>query len=176
MIAETPLLASAPSRRGVAAVTCGRGFTLIELMVALGIAALLAGLATPMALKMYATMQYRDAIRGVTGAATSARYQAINSGRAHDLLVAPDSHRYSVQLAESGLDEESASVLPDALSVQVDVARDLVTERGVGVIRFYPDGTSTGGSITVTRDNGAGQRIRVDWLLGRVTHEQPESS
>lgn len=175
MIAKTPLL-SAPSRRDLAAVSCVRGFTLIELMVALGIAALLAGLATPLAVKMYTTMQYRDAIRGVTGAATSARYQAINSGRAHDLLVAPDSHRYSVQPAESRLDEESASVLPDALSVEVDVARDLVTERGVGVIRFYSDGTSTGGSVTITRANGAGQRIRVDWLLGRVSHELPEAS
>jgi general secretion pathway protein H len=176
MSAEASLLTPASPPLDSAATRRARGFTLIELMVALGIAALLAGLATPMAVKMYATMQYRDAVRNMTAAATTARYQAISTGRAHDLLVAPDTHRYSVQLAESRLDEERASVLADALSVQVDVARDLVTERGVGVIRFYPDGTSTGGSITLTRANGDGQRIRVDWLLGRVTHELPGAS
>ncbi|MEQ9465298.1 MAG: GspH/FimT family pseudopilin [Haliea sp.] len=158
------------------AATSGRGFTLIELMVALGIAALLAGMATPMAVKMYATMQYRDAIRNMTGAATTARYQAINTGKAHDLLVAPDAHRYAVQLAESRFDPERAAEIPDALSIAMEVSQSLVTERGVGVIRFYPDGTSTGGSITLTRASGDGQRIRVDWLLGRVTHEPPESS
>ncbi len=176
MIAEAANLHAGVQRRGLMRVPRGRGFTLIELMVALGIAALLAGLATPMAVKMYANMQYRDAVRNLTGAATAARYQAINTGRAHDLLVAPESHRYSVQPAESSLDDERASTVSDALTLKMDVARQLVTERGVGVIRFYPDGTSTGGSITITRANGDGQRIRVDWLLGRVTHELPGSA
>ena len=44
--------------------------------------------------------------------------------------------------------------------------KDLVDEK-VGSIRFYPDGGSNGGRITV----GSGERkyeIDVDWLTGRV--------
>lgn len=153
-----------------------RGFTLIELMVALAVAALMAGLATPMAMKAYATMQYRDAVRSLASAATAARYQAVNTGAARDLLVAPEARRYAIQSAGTAFQAEAASTISDALTLQVEVARQLVDERGVGVIRFYPDGSSSGGSVTITRANGAGQRIRVDWLLGRASHEPPESS
>ena len=37
----------------------------------------------------------------------------------------------------------------------------------IGRIRFYPDGTSTGGRVTLT-GSGAKYDILVDWLSGRV--------
>jgi general secretion pathway protein H len=58
-----------------------------------------------------------------------------------------------------------------ALSPRVDLAlftaqHDIVNEK-IGAIRFYPDGGSNGGRITVA----AGERkyeVDVDWLTGRV--------
>ena len=155
MTAKSHRVPAAAAQRAVrGTVVRSAGFTLVELMVALAVAALMAGLAVPMA---------------------AARYQAVNTGEARDLLVAPDMRRYGVQIAGTALEADVATLVPEALSLEVEVARQLVEERGVGVIRFYPDGSSTGGSVTIMRENGDGQRIRVDWLLGRVTHESPQS-
>jgi len=161
--------------RGTASRKWMRGFTLMELVVALTIGVLLVGLGGPMAARMYETMQYRDAVRGLSTAASGARLRAMNGGQAVDLMVEPDAHRYAVQRAETAFDRDQARSLDDALTLGVVSARQLVAEQGVAVIRFYPDGSSTGGSITVRRDSGQGVRLRVDWLLGRLTHEPVES-
>ena len=148
-----------------------RGFTLMELMVALTIGALLVAVGTPMAVKMYDTMRYRDAVRNISAAAGGARMRAVNGGRAIDLMVEPDAYRYSVQPAETPFDRDAASTVADDLSMGVQSARQLVTEQGVAVIRFFPDGSSSGGSITLRRESGQGVRLRIDWLLGHITQQ-----
>ena len=154
------------------------GFTLLELMVAFAIAALLVGVATPAGLRFYDTMQYRSAVGDLQSAAVNARYRAITSGRAVDLLVAPDDARFIVlpaePEAERDFDLDSAKQLASDLDIQMISAEVLSPRPGVGAIRFYPDGSSTGGSITLLRPSGAGVRLRVDWLLGRVSQESPE--
>lgn len=151
-----------------------KGFTLIELMVALALGALLAGLATPMAMRMYESMQYREAVRGLGAAASGARYRAITSGLAMDLMVEPTTTRYAVVAAETPFSETETKNVGDDLRIQMVSARELTSSPGIGVIRFYPDGSSTGGSITLWRPGGDGMRLRVDWLLGRVTQEPPQ--
>ena len=151
-----------------------RGFTLLELMVALAIGALLVGLGAPAAVRMYATMEYRDAVRGLQSAAAAARLRALNSGAAVDLMLEPDAHRYAVQRAGTTFKRDEADEVGSDLALEVRSARQLTTEDGVAVIRFYADGSSSGGSITVARPGGSGVRLRVDWLLGRVTQEAPE--
>ena len=167
-------LASPTIPGGVPAGRRATGFTLIELVVALGVAALLAGVATPMAVRMYDSMQYREALRGLSTAASGARYRAITSGRAFDLMVEADASRYTVVPAQTAFDKGKINNIAADLRVQMVSARQLSSQAGVGVIRFYPDGSSTGGSITLWRTNGDGLRLRVDWLLGRITQERPE--
>jgi len=41
-----------------------------------------------------------------------------------------------------------------------------------GVVRFYPEGGSSGGDIDIARPDGSGVKISVDWLVGRVTHQK----
>ena len=61
---------------------------------------------------------------------------------------------------------------PHKLNEKLDVKlytseADLISEK-VGKIRFFPDGSSNGGRVTV----GVGERgfeIDVDWLTGHVT-------
>jgi general secretion pathway protein H len=53
----------------------------------------------------------------------------------------------------------------------VDSAGEL--NRGnVGVIRFYPEGGTSGGSVSVEAATGRGVKVSVDWLLGTVTQEK----
>lgn len=154
------------------------GFTLLELMVAFAMAALLVGVTTPAGLRFYDTMQYRSAVGDLRSAATNARYRAITTGQPVDLLVAPEDARFAVMPAarDSGqnFDLNTARQLAGDLDIQMVSAEGLSPMAGVGAIRFYPDGSSTGGSITVLRPTGVGVRLRVDWLLGRISQESPE--
>ena len=141
------------------------GFTLLELMVALAIAGLLAALSAPAAMRMFDTMQYQGAVRDVLTHLASARYMAINTGRSVDMTVAPEDRLY-------GLDGRLDKTLPSSMRVELITAREVSSRDDQGVIRFYPDGGSSGGSILLQRrDSEQGVRLRVDWLLGRTTQE-----
>ena len=61
--------------------------------------------------------------------------------------------------------------IPVPLEVRATVAGQELQENGVAAIRFLPDGGATGGSIDIMRPSGAGTRLRVDWLSGRVSQE-----
>jgi len=63
--------------------------------------------------------------------------------------------------------EQQVHSLPKSLDLKLYTAQTEVTSERRGSIRFYPDGSSTGGRITVA----SGERkylVDVDWLTGRV--------
>ena len=58
--------------------------------------------------------------------------------------------------------------LPARLDLKLYTAQSEIVDDRRGAIRFYPDGSSTGGRVTVA----SGERkllVDVDWLTGRVT-------
>jgi general secretion pathway protein H len=57
--------------------------------------------------------------------------------------------------------------LPDNMEISLVTARSQVDSNSIGKIRFFPDGTSTGGRITLTQ----GERkylVDINWLTGQV--------
>ncbi|WP_114650046.1 GspH/FimT family pseudopilin [Pseudothauera hydrothermalis] len=142
-----------------------RGFTLLELMVVLAIVALLI-VSTPFAVaKAYETMQYRAAVRHVLTGLKLARLEAMRWGRDVAFQVELDKRLYGV--------EGKLTPYPEQIELRLLVA---ATEGGqsAGAIRFYPDGSSTGGQIDILRSAGGGVRIQVDWLLGRFVQRSLE--
>ncbi|MFV0478780.1 MAG: Tfp pilus assembly protein FimT/FimU [Parahaliea sp.] len=138
------------------------GFTLLELMAALVIAGLVLAVAVPAAGKMYESMRYRQAVRDVINLLASARYQAVTSGQAQDLEVIPQERR--LKFAD-GVHE-----LPSGFKLAVHSAKSL--NRGsTGIIRFYPEGGTSGGGVDIESPTGKGLSIRIDWLMGGVTQE-----
>jgi len=142
------------------------GFTIVELIAAVTIGAMMLALAVPASMKMYESMQYRGAVKDAVTLLASARYKAIDSGRAQDVRITPDERELRFN--------DTTRTLPDGLKVAVTSAREL-NEQGVGVIRFYPEGGSSGGGLDIERENGSGVRISVDWLIGRVFQERYNS-
>jgi general secretion pathway protein H len=62
----------------------------------------------------------------------------------------------------------AAGALPEAVTVTLVGAANERVDKDTGGIRFYSDGSSSGGRITV--ETGARTfRIGVDWLTGRVS-------
>ncbi len=140
-----------------------RGFTLVELLVVLAIAAALLSVA-PMALQRYReSTDYRDTLRTIAAGLTEARNAAISGGRVVAFSVDLGARRY-------GVDGGPKRELPEGLVVRATVA-DTDLADNVARIRFFPGGNATGGSIEVIRPSGTGARLRTDWLDGRVSFE-----
>ncbi len=138
---------------------------MLELLAAITIVGLLMAVAVPASVRSYESMQYRQSVRDVITALATARYDAINTGRAQDVSIDPAARTV-------GLNGELTQ-LPAAVNLVVHAARELNRERA-GVIRFYPEGGSSGGDIDIERPGGVGVRISVDWLVGTVSQEAYE--
>lgn len=138
------------------------GFTLLELLAALAIAGLVLAVSVPASIRMYESMQYRKAVRDVITLFSSARYKAIQSGHAQSVEIRPDKSELRLNSA--------IKQIPKGVRISVDSAKEL-NSGNVGVIRFYPEGGTSGGSVKVETANGRGVKVSVDWLLGTVTQE-----
>ncbi len=140
------------------------GFTLVELMVVFAVAGLLLGV-VPVALdRTVDAMRYQSTIREVVSDLRMLRSQA---------MIAGEDRRYEIDLdARAFVADRRTRQVPDSLNIDAIVGEVDPDNARRGVIRFYPDGSSTGGSILIVRkSSGSGVRLRVDWLLGRVTQE-----
>ncbi|MCE9550774.1 MAG: type II secretion system protein GspH, partial [Betaproteobacteria bacterium] len=58
--------------------------------------------------------------------------------------------------------------LPAKVDISLFTAQSELLPDKIGAIRFYPDGSSTGGRITV-KSGVRKYEINVDWLTGQVT-------
>lgn len=141
-----------------------RGFTLVELLVALGIAAALIGLAPVAYERMREGAQYRDTVRTMLSDLRGARHAATTQGR--DVVFSVD-----LQGRRYGADGALRHEIPETLTVRAVVADVEMTPQSVASIRFLPQGGATGGSVDVLRPSGTGVRLRVDWLFGRIEQE-----
>jgi general secretion pathway protein H len=138
------------------------GFTLLELLLALTIAGLVLAVSVPSSMRLYDSMQYRSAVSDALTLLASARHAAAASGVYQDVEVNPRDNLLRLN--------DTRKQLPGQLRLAVHSAREL-NRQDAGVIRFYPEGGSSGGGLDIERPNGSGVRINVDWLAGRVSQE-----
>ena len=136
------------------------GFTLIELLVVLLIVGVVLSLAPAGFHRVMPGLQAKSAAREAAAVFREARSLAIRDNREAAVIVDTEAKAY--QLTTAGrihrLDEGLAVSLVAAASEQLDDS----TAR----IRFFPDGSSTGGRLTLSR-NERTYHIVVDWLTGR---------
>lgn len=141
-----------------------RGFTLVELLVAFAIAALLVALVPVAFDRLRESMQYRSALRGIVGELRWAQNEAAAKG-------VPVRFQLDLSRREYGLQGHAPKHIPERLDVRATVASSQLSANQVASILFLPDGGATGGTFEILRSSGAGTRIRVDWLTGRVEQE-----
>lgn len=139
------------------------GFTLVELLAAITIVGMILAASVPATVRFYESMQYRQAIRDVVTTLAAARLQAVSTGRAQDVALNPETK--VLRLNNDTLQ------LPENFSILMHSARE-VNRAAEGVIRFYPEGGSSGGEIEIAQPNGSGAKISVDWLAGRATQKK----
>jgi general secretion pathway protein H len=135
------------------------GFTLMELLVALTILGLALLLAMPVLERTLPGLELRTEARTLASALRQARARAI--GRNEEVTIVVD--RQGAALKANGKQVVQ-------LNRKIDIA-PLAGESlspGVSEIRFFPDGTSTGGHLTLVLGERQ-KHVFVDWLTGAVS-------
>jgi general secretion pathway protein H len=138
-----------------------QGFTLLELLVVLGIAAFLLAVIPPFFPNAVDAMEMRTAARDLAAAMRQARGKAISSRAS--VVLAVDVEREYFELGG----RTQHLVLPPEAQMSLITAQSEQANESVGAIRFYPDGSSTGGRIDLSSDD-VRYVIDVSWLTGTV--------
>ena len=137
-----------------------RAFTLLEVIVVLVLGAAIYAVLLSAPLGKASAADLKAAARTLASGLRQAQSTAMATRR--DALLTLDME--SREFVTTGGDEQ-ARKLPDNIDLKLYTAQTEVTSERRGSIRFYPDGSSTGGRITVA----SGERkylVDVDWLTG----------
>jgi general secretion pathway protein H len=139
----------------------GAGVTLLELLIVLSIMAVVAALVVPMFGGGVSTGELKSAAREVAAGLRFARSEALATRQETRVMLDLEHRSFRIER------DQRTHTLPPQIELKLFTAqRDLVSET-VGAIRFFPDGGSNGGRVTLA----AGERkydVDVDWLTGRV--------
>lgn len=139
----------------------GRGFTLLEMILVLGI---VAGMASMLAFNIVGRMDSVKAAGAAREAAAALRYTrayALRSQEAQVLLVDLEKKTITAPLRQP-------IVLPENVEMKLLTASEELSSRKAGGIRFFRDGGSTGGKLTLST-GGRTWEIAVSWLTGEIS-------
>jgi len=138
------------------------GFTLLELLLVVMLIALMFTMVPRMMGSGVSGAELKSNVRAIAAAMKLARDSAINTRRDAFVTVNVDSREFTTTF------EDKTHKLNNQLTLKLFTSQaDQITEQ-VASFRFYPDGSSNGGRISVIA-NEREFTIDVDWLTGRVT-------
>lgn len=136
-----------------------RGFSLIEVLMVVGLMAIALALFSGVVGGGLDGMRLRNAAKEVAAQLRYARSMAIASGEATAFSLDVDSAHWTTGRREGDLAGKPTLEVMTAAQEQV--------EAGVARIRFFPDGSSTGANITLSKGS-ARWLVEVRWLTGEV--------
>lgn len=136
------------------------GFTLIEVLVVLVMLAVLAG---TVAFNMSGSLQaskIRGASKDLVAALRYTRSQAVVKHQEQRLMI-------NVQEKSYQAPGKPKVLLPEGMELKVYAAASEVPSDDTAGFRFFSDGSSTGGRVTLIYDERF-WRINVAWLTGEI--------
>lgn len=143
-----------------------RGFTLLELVVSLAVIAAIYALVFPALVPKTGRAQLEAVTMNVAGLLKTDRNASLRQRR--DVITQFDVERNEVR---SGSSERVVRLPPD-ISLDLLTSSEGFSQASPAGVRFYSDGSSSGGALTLTR-GGSGYEIRVNWFTGAVSfHER----
>ncbi len=133
----------------------------MELLVVLTILGLALVLAMPTLGRLLPGLELRTEARDAAGVLREARAQAI--GRNEEVVVVIDPERGLVKVGG-----KPALLLKRQIVTPISTGEPQSSESTPIEIRFFPDGTSTGGHLTLALGERQ-EHVVVDWLTGAVS-------
>jgi general secretion pathway protein H len=142
--------------------TTQAGFTLLEMIAALALIALAVGIIMPRLGLSRQAMALRETAVELASNLKLTRTASLTSNAETILIIDTGTRRYSAP----GVVKSTAIPRDVGLSFTAKAADSTGAKRGG--FRFRPDGTSSGGSITL-RSGTNTAKVGVDWLTGAIT-------
>lgn len=139
-----------------------RAFTLLELLVVLAISGLILVLIPPALDNILPENRVRGAARDLAAELRLCRSRAIRT-REETLLVL-DVGEQTFQSADRG----RGLNLPEEATLSLTTAESEMLSKMRGAIRFFPDGSSTGGQIRLHYQSSE-YVVDVNWLTGQIS-------
>ena len=137
------------------------GFTLIELLVVTVIMVMAYSLSAPLVSSGVTSTELKASARQLAAGLRKVRSVAV--AQRHETVLTVDLQARRFQL--SG--DQRLYRFPKDVEVKLFTAQSELVNASAGSIRFFPDGGSTGGRITLTaRDRK--YDVDVNWLTGQV--------
>jgi general secretion pathway protein H len=140
------------------------GFTLIEMLVVLTIVALMMAVVVP-AINRGMSVTANDVARDVQIGLRKARADAVTQQKSQAFVVDTQNREFQIR-------GRKTTRLSEGIELTAKVAQSEAMD-GKAAVRFYPDGSSTGGRIGVHQDDEQ-ILINIDWLTGRVSLVQEQ--
>jgi general secretion pathway protein H len=139
-----------------------RGFTLLELLVVLTIVAVILAFVPGFMLRGQPGLSVDVTARELADALRLARSHAMAQNR--DQLFALDVEQHLFRIGG----QRAPVQMNKEIEVTFQSARSEAVSESIGQIRFFPDGSATGGRIGLSQD-GQHVEVVVDWLTGLVS-------
>lgn len=137
------------------------GFTLIELLVVIVIMLGILLLVPPFFSEGVSGTELKAAARKVAAGLRKVHAQAVTQKQEAALTLNVEERRFELT------GDKRVYQLPQKIDISLYTAQSELSKDKTGAIRFFPDGSSTGGRVTLA----AGERkylVDVNWLTGRV--------
>jgi general secretion pathway protein H len=136
------------------------GFTLAELLVVLAILAAMTALALPVLSRAMPGLALKATASEIALVLRHARAQAIGANAEAAVVVDLDGRSVT-------FGTRAPIALDKRYGLSLFTGAEELIDRGTGRIRFYPDGTSTGGRISLWLDERRFD-VTIDWITGDV--------
>ncbi|MDX1541856.1 MAG: GspH/FimT family pseudopilin [Geminicoccaceae bacterium] len=138
-----------------------RGFTLFELLVVLAVIGLVLATIPGFVLRDNDRIELEAAVRELAAGLSEARSEALLTNREQAFALDVETRRFRIAR------DRPLRQLDPELEVAFQTARSTLLAPSAGSIRFFPDGSSTGGRIELAR-GPLQTAVSVDWLTGEV--------
>ena len=142
------------------------GFSLLELLVVLMIVAIIMALVGMSVGRGVSGAEVRNASREIAAGMRYTRSLALRTKQAQRFIVDVEDKSWKAG-------DRAEESLPESMELELFTAQEEMLDEARGAIRFFPDGSATGGRVTLS----AGERewdIGVEWLTGEITQGEPD--
>jgi general secretion pathway protein H len=142
-----------------------RGFSLIEILIAFAIVVVVTSITAPSFIRAIDGARFNAASRDIFNALRATRELAQRNQGESTLTIDTRALTYILDGHEQVLD------VPQGTTLGLVTSDDELINGVAAAIRFFPDGSSTGGRVTFATQSRS-LSIDVDWLTGQVRFTQ----
>ena len=165
-----------------------RGFSLFELLVVMVIIGFMAALVAPGIGNSLVNLKLKTVTREVSASLRYARSRAVAERKIYLANFDPEKKKMTISQVEAvkknqgGTDADQSDFrskvysFPEGLSLDRAASEGKTQEESVFGIRFFPNGSSSGGTVLLTNERKHRFEISVDFITGLVHVNQQEDS